>query len=165
MGMANTRFGRNVSIDSTRPVPPDRILETNAREISRRLITRDRIIPATAGNALIAPCLQFMIRDWFNHGRGWSENPSILPTEPGDDWSAPQLAVFGTMNPGLVTLHNYPKHLQTFRRPDGQIIDPADRHFAQPRARLPPLHRIPASAPSSGPPQFRRTHRQPQVGG
>jgi hypothetical protein len=33
------------------------------------------------------------------------------------------LYTFGTMNPGLVTLHNYPKHLQTFRRPDGQLMD------------------------------------------
>jgi hypothetical protein len=93
MGMANTRFGRNVPIDSTRPEPADRMLEPNPREVSRRLMTRDRIIPATAGNALIAAWLQFMIRDWFNHGRGSSENPWILPIEPGDDWPAPQLAV------------------------------------------------------------------------
>jgi hypothetical protein len=33
------------------------------------------------------------------------------------------LYTFGTTNPGLVTLHNYPKHLQTFRRPDGQLMD------------------------------------------
>jgi hypothetical protein len=33
------------------------------------------------------------------------------------------LYTFGTMNPGLVTLHNYPKHLQTFRRPDGKLLD------------------------------------------
>jgi hypothetical protein len=30
---------------------------------------------------------------------------------------------FGTMNPGLVTLHNYPRFLQTFRRPDGHLMD------------------------------------------
>jgi Animal haem peroxidase len=31
---------------------------------------------------------------------------------------------FGTMNPGLVTLHNYPKHLQMFIRPDnGEPMD------------------------------------------
>ena len=27
------------------------------------------------------------------------------------------------MNPGLVCLHNFPKHLQTFTRPDGQLMD------------------------------------------
>ena len=31
---------------------------------------------------------------------------------------------FGTMNPGLVCLHNFPKHLQTFRRPHtGALMD------------------------------------------
>jgi hypothetical protein len=31
---------------------------------------------------------------------------------------------FGTMNPGLVTLHNYPKYLQTFKRADnGEFMD------------------------------------------
>jgi len=34
------------------------------------------------------------------------------------------LYTFGTMNPGLVCLHNFPKHLQTFRRPDtGTLMD------------------------------------------
>jgi hypothetical protein len=32
------------------------------------------------------------------------------------------LYTFGTMNPGLVTLHNYPRFLQTFRRPDNQKL-------------------------------------------
>jgi hypothetical protein len=30
---------------------------------------------------------------------------------------------FGTSNPGALTLHNYPRFLQTFRRPDGIVID------------------------------------------
>jgi hypothetical protein len=31
---------------------------------------------------------------------------------------------FGTMNPGVVTLHNFPKHLQAFKRPDtGALMD------------------------------------------
>ena len=80
MGMANTRFGRNVPIDSTRPEPPDRMLEPNPRVVSRRLMTRDQMIPAAGGNALIAAWLQFMIRDWFNHGSGSGENPWVLPT-------------------------------------------------------------------------------------
>jgi hypothetical protein len=92
-GMANTRFGRNVPIDSSRPEPPDRILEPNPREVSRRLMTRDRLIPASAGNALIAAWLQFMIRDWFSHGSGSNENPWVLPVGAGDDWPAPQLIV------------------------------------------------------------------------
>ncbi|MET7801259.1 peroxidase family protein [Streptomyces decoyicus] len=30
---------------------------------------------------------------------------------------------FGTSHPGLVTLHNYPKFLQEFQRPDGNLMD------------------------------------------
>jgi hypothetical protein len=30
---------------------------------------------------------------------------------------------FGTMHPGLVTLHNFPRDLQSFRRPDGRLMD------------------------------------------
>ncbi|MFD1210953.1 peroxidase family protein [Arthrobacter sp. GCM10027362] len=93
MGMAGTRFGRNVPIDSTRPEPPELLLQPNPREVSRRLMTRDGLIPATAGNALIAAWLQFMIRDWFSHGSGPGDNPWVLPIEPGDDWPAPPLLV------------------------------------------------------------------------
>ncbi|HEX2911167.1 MAG TPA: peroxidase family protein [Chloroflexia bacterium] len=30
---------------------------------------------------------------------------------------------FGTSHPGAITLHNYPRHLQTFERPDGRLMD------------------------------------------
>jgi len=30
---------------------------------------------------------------------------------------------FGTMHPGLVTLHNFPRYLQSFQRPDGRTVD------------------------------------------
>jgi hypothetical protein len=30
---------------------------------------------------------------------------------------------FGTSHPGAITLHNYPRHLQHFNRPDGSLID------------------------------------------
>ncbi|MGW3461691.1 peroxidase family protein [Streptomyces olivaceoviridis] len=30
---------------------------------------------------------------------------------------------FGTSHPGLVTLHNYPRFLQEFQRPDGKLVD------------------------------------------
>lgn len=93
MGMAGTRFGRNVPIEHTYPEPADRILEPNPREVSRRLMTRDELIPASAGNALIATWLQFMIRDWFKHGKSPVENPWVLPVEPGDGWPEPQVTI------------------------------------------------------------------------
>src|ERR1700712_4654369 len=93
MGMANTRFGRNVPIADTMPEPAETILEPNPRMISRRLMTRNELIPATAGNALIAAWLQFMIRDWFKHGPSPTDNPWILPVEPGDPWPDPSVTV------------------------------------------------------------------------
>jgi hypothetical protein len=33
------------------------------------------------------------------------------------------LYTFGTMHPGLVVLHNFPRALQNFRRPDGKLMD------------------------------------------
>jgi Animal haem peroxidase len=95
MGMAGTRFGRNVALSETWP-DKDRMLEPNPREISRRLMTRDELIPATAGNALIAAWLQFMIHDWFRHGTSPKDNPWILPLAADDDWPQPPLTVLRT---------------------------------------------------------------------
>jgi len=95
MGMAGTRFGRNVPLADTWP-DAERMLKPNPREISRRLMTRDEIIPASAGNALIAAWLQFMIHDWFRHGTSPKDNPWILPLAPDDDWPQPPLTVMRT---------------------------------------------------------------------
>jgi Animal haem peroxidase len=95
MGMAGTRFGRNVPIEATWP-DRDRMLEPSPREIGRRLMTRDQLIPATAGNALIAAWLQFMIHDWFRHGSSPTDNPWIIPLASDDDWPDPPLQVMRT---------------------------------------------------------------------
>jgi Animal haem peroxidase len=95
MGMAGTRFGRNVPLSETWP-NRDTMLEPNPREISRLLMTRAKLIPATAGNVLIAAWLQFMIRDWFRHGTSPTDNPWILPIAADDDWPTPPLTVMRT---------------------------------------------------------------------
>ena len=92
MGMANTRFGRNVPLDDTWP-DQDRMMVPNPREISRKLMTRDTFNPATSGNALIAAWLQFMLHDWIKHGTSPTENPWVLPEVSGDDWPAPPVVV------------------------------------------------------------------------
>ena len=96
MGMAGTRFGRNVPLENTWP-DRERILEPNPREISRKLMTRDNgIIPASAGNALIASWLQFMIHDWVKHGTSPTDNPWTIPLMQDDDWPEPPLQVMRT---------------------------------------------------------------------
>ena len=96
MGMAGTRFGRNVPLEATWP-DRQHILDPSPREISRRLMTRDNgIIPAPAGNALIASWLQFMLHDWVKHGTSPTDNPWVIPLAPDDDWPEPPLQVMRT---------------------------------------------------------------------
>ena len=82
MGMAGTRFGRNVPLDDTWP-DQDRMMTPNPREISRRLMTRDTFNPATAGNALITAWLQFMLHDWVKHGTSPTDKPLDPAGGPG----------------------------------------------------------------------------------
>ncbi|MFI7632585.1 peroxidase family protein [Nonomuraea sp. NPDC049400] len=93
MGMAGTRFGRNVPLDHAFAEPPERVMTPNPRLVSRRLMTRTRFQPASSLNVLAAAWLQFMIRDWFSHGRSPSEDPWTIPLEPGDDWPEPLLTI------------------------------------------------------------------------
>lgn len=94
-GMAGTRFGRNIPPSAVR-AEGSALLEPNPRVVSRRLMTRDQLIPATAGNALIAGWLQFMIHDWFSHGTSPTDNPWTIALDVDDDWPAPQVTVMPT---------------------------------------------------------------------
>jgi hypothetical protein len=104
MGRAGSRFGRNVPVARTFPEPEPGLLEPNPRLVSRELLTRDPFQPATSVNALVAAWLQFMIRDWFSHGRGdagntwtirlddddaWPEKPMQIPRTPRDPTRPP----------------------------------------------------------------------------
>jgi hypothetical protein len=94
MGMAGSRFGRNVPIEHTYPDP--RILQPSPREVSRALLTRDALIPAESVNALVAVWLQFMIRDWFSHGKSPRENPWEIPLAADDPWPDRPMRVLRT---------------------------------------------------------------------
>ena len=86
MGMAGSRFGRNIPVSKTRPEGPPEILEPSPREVSRALLTRDAFVPASAVNTLVAAWIQFMIRDWFSHDRSLEHDPWEIPLAPDDDW-------------------------------------------------------------------------------
>ena len=86
MGMAGSRFGRNVPLDRTHPEGSSGLLSPNPRLVSRQLLTRHEFIPATTLNALAASWLQFMIRDWITHGKSPQDNPWRIELEPGDSW-------------------------------------------------------------------------------
>ena len=95
MGMAETRFGRNVPIASTFPDQKG-LLDPNPRLISRRLLTRDAFIPASTLNVFAGAWVQFMVHDWFSHGKGASParvEPFRIPIDEDDPFPQKPLIV------------------------------------------------------------------------
>jgi hypothetical protein len=75
-----------VPIEHTAPEPEAQLLSPNPRVVSRELLTRDEFQPATTLNVLAAAWIQFMVKDWFSHGRGDIEHPWELPLADDDPW-------------------------------------------------------------------------------
>ncbi len=93
MGMAKTRFGRNVPLADTVPEDPERVLTPNPRLVSTRLLARGpEMIPAPTLNVLAAAWLQFETRDWFSHGTD-ATRCFAVPRPPGDDWPTDPMTV------------------------------------------------------------------------
>ena len=86
MGAAGTRFGRNVPLEYTHPVPSPATTEPDPRTVSRELLTRERFIPATTLNVIAAAWLQFMVRDWLSHGKSPKDRPWEVPVREDDPW-------------------------------------------------------------------------------
>jgi hypothetical protein len=95
MGSAGTRFGRNVPLDRTFP-DNDKIMEPNPRTVSRELLTRETFLPARTLNSLAAAWIQFMVRDWFSHGRSPQENPWQVPLTDEDPWPERPMRILRT---------------------------------------------------------------------
>lgn len=84
-GMANIRFGRNVDpaiLPAT--VTDEDIITPNPRTISRELMTRDEFIPAESINVLATAWIQFMVHDWFSHGKNQRWDPIRVPVAEDD---------------------------------------------------------------------------------
>jgi Animal haem peroxidase len=94
MGMAGSRFGRNIPIEHTFSDPNP--LEPSPREVSRALLTRHELVPATSVNTLVAAWLQWMIRDWFSHGRSPTDNPWRIPLTDDDPWPGRPMLIMRT---------------------------------------------------------------------
>ncbi|MGI9502068.1 MAG: peroxidase family protein, partial [Geminicoccaceae bacterium] len=86
VGQAGTRFGRNIPLSESRPADDDVMLSPDPREISNRLLARQSFIPASTINVLAAAWLQFMVHDWFGHGKNLKHNPIDFDLAPDDDW-------------------------------------------------------------------------------
>jgi hypothetical protein len=95
MGMAGSRFGRNVPIEATWPDAD--LLDPNPRTVSRRLLTRTEFVPATTVNAIAAAWLQFMIRDWFSHGKGDPARSWTIELSGDDDFPERPMTILRTL--------------------------------------------------------------------
>jgi hypothetical protein len=97
MGRAYHRFGRNVPLDRAWPEPEPAIMEPNPRTVSRKLLTREEFAPATSVNNLAGAWLQFMVHDWFSHGKADKTKPWKVPLEPGDPWPQDPMEIPSTV--------------------------------------------------------------------
>jgi Animal haem peroxidase len=98
MGSAGTRFGRNIPLDAIVEDSRADKLRPSPREVSRALMTRKELIEATSVNALVAPWLQFMIRDWFSHGKSPTDNPWEVALAEDDDWPDRPMRIMRVMD-------------------------------------------------------------------
>ncbi|MDK0524062.1 peroxidase family protein [Streptomyces sp. ML-6] len=97
MGMAGTRFGRNIPLEAIVPASPEDVLaRPNPREVSRALLTRDQLVPAESVNSLVAAWLQFMVRDWFSHGTSPPDRPWEVPLMDDDAWPEESMQIMRT---------------------------------------------------------------------
>ncbi len=85
MGMAGTRFGRNVPLKDAK-VDQKNLLEPNPRNISKVLLKRDKFSPATILNLHAASWIQFQTHDWFSHGDNQPDKKFDIPLEENDYW-------------------------------------------------------------------------------
>src|SRR5215472_1367905 len=95
MGSAGTRFGRNVPVEQT-VVDREKVLRPSPREVSLKLMTRERFIPATTLNLLAAAWLQFMVHDWLQHGKNQSSHPFEVELAPDDPWPDHPMRIYRT---------------------------------------------------------------------
>ena len=85
MGMAGTRFGRNVPLSDAK-VDEQNLLEPNPRKVSKLLLARDEFRPATILNLHAASWIQFQTHDWFSHGDNQPDNKFNIPLDKDDSW-------------------------------------------------------------------------------
>lgn len=85
MGMAGTRFGRNVPLADAK-VDQANLLTPNPRLVSRTLLAREKFQPATILNLLAAAWIQFETHDWFSHGNNQPDHKINIPLPQDDLW-------------------------------------------------------------------------------
>ena len=96
MGSVNTRFGRNIPLKAVNLPSDAEVLTPNPRTVSLDLLRRDSFQPATILNLLAASWIQFMVHDWFSHGKNQKENPWQVPLQNDDPWPEHPMTILRT---------------------------------------------------------------------
>ncbi len=116
MGSVMTRFGRNVPLNDVYPDEAT-ILSPNPRTVSLELMTRDTFQPVTILNMLAAAWVQFMVHDWFSHGKNQKEKPWEIPLSDDDPWPEHPMRILRT-------------HSDPTRTPDSHDLPPTYLNIA-----------------------------------
>ena len=95
MGSVGTRFGRNVPLQNAYPDEAT-MLTPNPRTVSLALLTRETFQPVTILNLLAGAWVQFMVHDWFSHGKNQKENPWAIPLADDDPWPEHPMRILRT---------------------------------------------------------------------
>ena len=95
MGMAGTRFGRNLPPASAPAEQPPRLFDPNPLTISNELLRRETFKGAGQVNVLAAAWLQFEVHDWFSHGTT-TDRMIEVPRPAGYEWPTDPVRVPAT---------------------------------------------------------------------
>jgi hypothetical protein len=96
MGMAGTRFARNVPIPDSFGEEEPGLYDPNPRLVSIKLLQRREFVPVPHLNLLAPAWLQFMVHDWLSHG---DNDPAVkheFPVPEGDDWPEGRMSILKT---------------------------------------------------------------------
>ncbi|SDI24890.1 peroxidase family protein [Alloyangia pacifica] len=98
MGMAGSRFARNVALEAAFGETGDDLMTPSPREVSRRLLARREFTPVPHLNVLAAAWIQFMVHDWLSHGKNNSDHLHEIPLAGDDDWEGPMTVPATTLS-------------------------------------------------------------------
>ena len=86
MGMAGTRFGRNVPLRYGFPERDEKLMTPSPREVSNKLMARKDLVPVPYLNVMAAAWIQFMVHDWLGHGKNNPAEKHVIPVADDDVW-------------------------------------------------------------------------------
>jgi hypothetical protein len=136
MGSLHTRFGRNVPLDRVYQESQKELLDPSPRLISRKLLARDRFVPAESLNLLAAAWIQFEVHDWLSHDTypdSDSEHRFSLKLEDDPEWPDPTMEIPRTKPDPLSSDDGLPPVFATHDTHwwDGSQIYGSDERFNQ----------------------------------